>query len=197
MRRRAAPRRPRAAAIRYAAPAKPLQRRAERARRAATSISRRALRAALRRSAALATVGRRDDDDRPGVECREDPRRGRRPQPPVENDARQRPFAVAPRAVSSGIVGQDRPDARRRSRRSRRAPDARGGWPRAEVSASRRPGASAMKPSRLVAAFRMTNGRPSRISVKNGWFSDAAGSAPMPDVDGDAVRRAGTRNRVR
>ena len=32
----------------------------------------------------------------------------------------------------------------------------------------------------------MTNGRPSDISVKNGWFSAAAGAAHSPDFDGDA-----------
>ena len=38
----------------------------------------------------------------------------------------------------------------------------------AELSCVRRPGDSAMRPSMLVAALRMTNGRCSRIIVKNG-----------------------------
>ena len=42
------------------------------------------------------------------------------------------------------------------------------------------PGAAARQPSRLVAALRMTNGRPSRISVKNGWLSRNAAAAPVP-----------------
>ena len=37
-----------------------------------------------------------------------------------------------------------------------------------------------MQPSRLIAAFSMTNGRRSRISVKNGWFSRVAASTPRP-----------------
>ena len=44
-----------------------------------------------------------------------------------------------------------------------------------------------MRPSRLVAALRMTNGRPSRISVKNGWLSVDRALGRQPDVDRDAV----------
>ena len=85
----------------------------------------------------------------------------------------------APRAVSCGssvrMVPAPTPMA---------STSARSAWAcrlaAAEVSAVRRPCASARQPSRLIAAFRMTNGRRSRISVRNGWLSTRAADAPRP-----------------
>ena len=66
-----------------------------------------------------------------------------------------------------------------------------------EVSGVRRPGADAIRPSRLVAAFRITNGRPSRISVKNGRFSAIAASAPTPTSTATPFARRNAKPRPR
>ena len=94
---------------------------------------------------------RRHDYDRPGVERREQARRGRRPQPAVEDDARQRPLPIRAARRQQRIVGEHRA-----------GPDAdgvdlgplavdRAGWPPARSAASARPAARAMQPSRLSA----------------------------------------------
>ena len=44
----------------------------------------------------------------------------------------------------------------------------------------RSPARAAIRPSTLVAALRITNGRPSRINMKNGWFISTAAVAPTP-----------------
>ena len=64
-------------------------------------------------------------------------------------DARQRPLAVGAARRQQRIVGENRCRRRRRSRRPRRARAARAGWPPPTSARVRRPGASAMQPSRL------------------------------------------------
>ena len=59
----------------------------------------------------------------------------------------------------------------------------------ADVSGVRRPGASAMRPSRLVAALRMTNGRPLAHQREERLVQrDRASRRRQPDLDRDAVR---------
>ena len=89
----------------------------------------------------------------------------------------ERPLADTRRAASAADRRSGSCRCRRRSRRFRRGRDARGDSPPPTSAASGAPGASAMRPSRLVAAFRTTNGRRSRISVKNGRFSAHGGLA--------------------
>ena len=185
-------RRLRAAAIRSAAP--PSRRSAARkVSSAATSIC------APRASSAPAPVaprrrrGRRHDDDRPGLGCREQRAVGgvrSRRSKTTRVSGRSR---YAPRAVSSGIVGQDRADADadRVDLGADAVRVAVGGAPTSARCA--RPGAAAIRPSRLVAAFRMTNGRPSPHQREETADSARRASlAPQPDVD--RARRASRRN---
>ena len=89
--------------------------------------------------------------------------------------------------------------SRPRPRRPRRASGARGrGSPARRSTSSRRPRV-AVKPSRLIADFRVTSGRPVRACLRNGWTSSraAAASAPSAKLDLDAARRAGSRGRGR
>jgi len=84
-----------------------------------------------------------------------------------------------PRAVSSGSSASTVPTPTAMASTCARTQCA---WrfAAADVRKVRRPDVSAIRPSRLAAAFRMTNGRPSRIKVKKGRLSDADASAPSP-----------------
>ena len=99
----------------------------------------------------------------------------------------------APRAVSSGSSARIVPDAD--ADRVDLGPHAaaRAGSPHAEVSGVRRPGAAAMQPSRLIAAFRITNGR--RFAHQREERLVEARSRPRAEADLDvhAVLRADTR----
>ena len=86
----------------------------------------------------------------------------------------------APRARQQRIVGQHGADADADGvdfgPNALRVPVGRvRGQRRARARAPR-----AMQPSRLIAALSMTNGRRSRISVKNGWLRQVAVAAPRP-----------------
>ena len=126
--------------------------------------------ARVRRRAAR--LGRRHDDDRPGVACREHARVGRRPQAPVEDrraSAAARGTRRAPSAADRrpGSVPTPTPIASTSAR-------TRCAWRFAAAEVSARPRAGRLGDAavqRSIAAFRITNGRPSRISVKNGWLS--------------------------
>src|SRR5438093_8391436 len=56
-------------------------------------------------------LGGGDDDDRPGVACREDARPWRSPKAAVENDARQWPLTKRAPRRQQRIVAQNRPDS--------------------------------------------------------------------------------------
>ena len=91
--------------------AEALERRAQRAVRGDGELARpapRALCARLRAAHAGAVVTMMTG---PAVGCREQAGAGRRPQPPVENDARQRALAVGAAGRQQRIVGEHRAHA--------------------------------------------------------------------------------------
>ena len=153
-------------------------------RRAAPAAS-----SASHASRAAAMPLRRQYYHRARAQGREQARRWRRPQPAVEHDARQRPLAVDLAQPSAADRQRARSPTRPQSHRPRRGDTARAASRRAEVSCVRCPGAAAMRPSRLVAALRITNGRPSRMQREERLSSARrASSASSPTLDLDAVR---------
>ena len=88
---------------------------------------------------------------------------------------------AGPRAVSRGSSTSTVSDPTAMASTTARVP-----WAcscdRGPLRPVRRPGAAAMRPSRLNAAFRVTNGRPRSFTVKNASFSRAAPRRPTPTV---------------
>ena len=120
-------------------------------------------RSASAATACSAAVARCHDYDRPGVERREHPRRRRRAQAAVEDDADSGRCAIGAARRQQRIVDEDRlgPDRDRVDLGA--LPMDQRGWPRRRSAASARPRRAATMPSRLSATFSVTNGRPRRM----------------------------------
>ena len=132
-------------------------------------------------------LGRGDDYHRSRVERREHPRRRVHPEPAVEHHARQRPAAMDVARGQQRIVDENGFRIRRRWRRPRRARAWACRCDSSELMRVRSPGFAAMRLSRLVAAFMMTNGRCFVLYVKYGAVQSQRALPPGADRHVDAL----------